>query len=481
MENKFMQVIKNKWLRSTILTLLLIAIIIVAYFAINYAVEKANIADIDLTKEKLYSISQETKDKLGNMEKDVTISIYNMYDYVKDFAYQYARLNEHIKIEEVENLTSKTKWKTEYGVSDTDAFIVISTDEREKFLSNYDLYTYDYTTYEEKDITEEAITNAILDVITIVKPKVYFLTGHNMYSSTYFQYLQTSLQDEANEVEELDLIKKGSVPEDCNLLVISALKEDIKSSEKDSLIKYIKKGGEILLLLDPNLDNIKLTNFQKVLNEYGVSVSNGVLLEGDANKMVYGAPNLVIATMNNNSSITKNVNMDLNLCLMNAGKITVASSEELEKKNVTLETLATVSDKAFYRTDLQSTNQNKIGSDEDAARSIVAAMMTKKIDDETTSKLIVYSNTVFATNTAIRIGSTTEYTLNFYNNRDILLNSVSYLTEREENITIRKDIEAVNYDVTEAQNRIILAIIFAVPVIIIILGIVIWIMRRRKK
>ncbi len=111
MENKFTQVIKNKWLRSAVLTIVLVAIIICAYLAVNYVVEKANLTDIDMTKEKLYSISKETEDKLKNLDIDVTISIYNMYDYVKDFAYQYARLNDHIKVEEVENLTSKLTGK----------------------------------------------------------------------------------------------------------------------------------------------------------------------------------------------------------------------------------------------------------------------------------------------------------------------------------------------------------------------------------
>lgn len=482
MKDKFIQVIKNKWLKSAILTLLLIAIIICAYLAINYAVEKANFADIDMTKEKIYSISQETKDKLRNLENDVTISIYNMYDYYKDFAYQYARLNDHITVEEVENLTSKTDWKTDYGVSDTSSFIVISTANREKILYEYDLYTYDYTTYEEIDITEEAITNGILDVVTDVKPKIYFLTGHNLYSTSYLQYLQNAIIEEANEVDDLDLMTTGEVPEDCNVLVITALKEDIKELEKDSLIKYIQKGGKILLLLDANLNNVKLTNFQKVLDEYGVSVSNGIILEGDTSKMVSGAPNFVIATMNSSSSITKNINMDMNVCLINAGKLTIDSSEELEKKNVTSEILATVSDKAFYRTDLQSSSQSKIDSDEDAGGSIVAAMLTKEIDENTSSKLIVFANTAFATNKQIQVSSQYYmYAMDFYNNKDILLNSISYLTEREENITIRKNLEAVNYDVTEFQNRIVLGIIFAVPVFIIIIGIVVWVMRRKKK
>lgn len=482
MDNKFVQIIKNKWLRSVTLTLILVAIIICAYLAINFAIEKANIADLDLTKEKLYSISQETEDKLRNLNTDVTISIYNMYDSVKELADQYARLNEHIKVEKVEDLLSKTGWKNEYGVTDTSKFVVITAGDKEKMLQEYDLYTIDYSTYQQIDITEEAITNGILDVTIEVKPKIYFLTGHNMYADAYFQYLQDAFKQEANEVDSLNLITAGKVPDDCKVLVITALKEDIKEVEKDRVIDYIKKGGEILLLLDPNLDNVKLTNFQKVLDEYGITNSNGVILEGDTSKMVSGAPNFVIATMNNNSSITKNMTMDLNVCLMNPGKLKIASEEELKKKNVTSEILATVSEKAFYRTDLQATSQNRISSDEDASGNTIAAILTKQINDDTTSKLIVFANTAFATNTQIQIGQGyVSYALDFSNNKDIILNSISYLTEREDNITIRKNIEAVNYEVTEAQNKIVLTIIFTVPVLIIIAGIIIWVLRRRKK
>lgn len=482
MNNKFIQIIKNKWLRSITLTLLLVAIIICAYLAINFAIEKAEIADIDLTKEKLYSISQQTKDKLQNLDTDITISIYNFGDSMMDLANQYARLNEHIKVEKVEDLLSKTSWKNDYGVTDTSSFVVVSSSNREKLLQEYDLMTMDYSTYEQIDITEEKITNAILDITIVAKPKICLLTGHNVYSDAYFQYLQNAFIEEANEVEGLNLITAGKVPDDCKVLVITALKEDLKEIERDRIIDYIKKGGEILLLLDPNLDNVKLPNFQKVLDEYGVSVSNGVILEGDANKMVSGAPNFVIATINNGSSITKNMTMDLNVCLINPGKLTIEADEKLKEKNVTTEILATVSDKAFYRTDLQSSSQSKISSDEDAGGSTIAAILTKQINDETTSKLVVFSNTVFATNTQIPISQTyASYAMDFSNNKDVILNSISYLTEREDNITIRKNIEVVNYDVTEAQDKIILTIIFTVPVLIIVIGIVVWLLRRRKK
>lgn len=51
------------------------------------------------------------------------------------------------------------------------------------------------------------------------------------------------------------------------------------------------------------------------------------------------------------------------------------------------------------------------------------------------------------------------YAYEFYNNKDLALNSISYLTGREDTILIRKDTETSTYTVTENQQRIILTII----------------------
>ena len=71
--------------------------------------------------------------------------------------------------------------------------------------------------------------------------------------------------------------------------------------------------------------------------------------------------------------------------------------------------------------------------------------------------------------------------IQYIQNKDLVLNSIAYLVDREEDITVRKSTGTVTYTATETENRIILAIIFAVPVIIMIIGIVVWIKRRRRK
>ena len=72
------------------------------------------------------------------------------------------------------------------------------------------------------------------------------------------------------------------------------------------------------------------------------------------------------------------------------------------------------------------------------------------------------------------------YASELYNNKDIVLNSISHLTERDDTITIRKTDESESYTVTDQEDVIIKTIIFVVPMIIIFVGIVVWIFRRRK-
>ena len=171
MKEKFIEIIKKRWLQSVVLTILLCAIIICAFLTISYFVDKANITDLDFTKDKIYSISQATKDKIENLDQKITITTYNMYEYEEDFANKYATLNDNITVEKLENLTSKQEWKTEYGLTDTSSFVAVETESKIKILQDSDLYTYDYSTHEQIDITEEAITNAILDVTTNIKSK----------------------------------------------------------------------------------------------------------------------------------------------------------------------------------------------------------------------------------------------------------------------------------------------------------------------
>ncbi len=471
----------RKIFKQTSLTILLIAIIITACIGINIFVENANWSDLDFTQDKIYSLSDMSKQIAEAVNEEVKITLINMPEAQIDFAKKYNSVNKNIKVEVIDDVTSRTDLMDEYGFTANSYAILVESGERNKILTDVDLYTYDYTTYKQIDTTEEALTNAIIDVTTDKKPIIYNLTGHNKYSSDYFYYFLLDLQDEAYEINDLDLLTVKEVPDDCSVLMITTLAEDITKAEKDSILKYIEKGGKIILFSDPNATGKEMPNFQKVLDEYGISISKGAVLEQDSSRMLYSSPSAILVTVSPYSSVTKETSMNMNACFMTSGKIDV-DNDKLEELHAEVEILATTSSDSFYRTDYSISSTSKTDKDEDAGNSTVGALIRKTIDEETTSELIVYANNVFITNFQIPISQQQAmYALDFYNNEDLAMNSIAYLTERENMITIRKDTETSAYTVTEQQNLIILSIIFSIPVVIIIFGIVIWQIRRRKK
>ena len=69
--------LKKRWLINGSKTILLVAIIIAIYIGVNILLEKVVLPEIDCTENKIYSLSQATKDKLGNLEKDIDITLIN--------------------------------------------------------------------------------------------------------------------------------------------------------------------------------------------------------------------------------------------------------------------------------------------------------------------------------------------------------------------------------------------------------------------
>ena len=163
---------KLKLVGNIFAVLILVAIIIAAYILINWGIEQLEIPDADFTADKIYSITQPTKDKLEGLNKDVTITLINMniYTSVVDLTNQYANLNDHIKVEKIDDISIRPDLESEYGLTSSDSVLLFESDGKNKIVQTYDLVTYDSVTYATIDKTEEAITNAILDVTVEDRP-----------------------------------------------------------------------------------------------------------------------------------------------------------------------------------------------------------------------------------------------------------------------------------------------------------------------
>ena len=195
--------------------------------------------------------------------------------------------------------------------------------------------------------------------------------------------------------------------------------------------------------------------------------------------MVSGYPDFIIEQTQSNS-LTQKLNMTMDICLIDTAKITF-KEEKLEELKVEKEALITTTEQAFVRKNLTQTSPTRTAEDGEPEVCTVAAIATKTIEEGKTSKLIIYADELFAMDMQVQINGYPTTTVSLRHNKDLILNSIAYLNEREDTMTIRKNYDTVKYTVTEQQNVIILTIIFVLPVVIIIAGIIIWQMRRRKK
>ena len=483
---KFIKILKEKWLRETSLTILLVAIILMLFILINVFVKKLDVAPLDFTKEKIYSLSDDSKEEISKVDQNVTIYYFGYADSEAAviLGKQYHDVNDKITIQMV-SASERPDLASEYGISSNDKIIAVQSSQRYKALSSNDLYTYDTTTYQTIDITEQKITNAILDVTIVKKPQIYFLTGNDEYSissGSACYYLSKYIANEVNDVNTLDLLT-SDMPETCDLLIICNPQKDFTDVETDKIQTYINNGGNILWLQDPyvNIKNYNKDNFPnttKLLSQFGINFSYGVVCEESTDNMISGYPDLIIPNLNYNE-IVKDIYTDGKIVMADAGKITTLSTEELEKINVTAESFIETSQKAYYKEDF-TTSIEKKDSDEQG-KFTLGEILTKKIDDNKSSKLVAISNAYFVTDYKITLGSSYTTPLNLRNNKDLLLNTVAYLTDREDTIRIRKDTGVVTFDTaTKKQDNIVKIIIFSIPLLIILAGIIVSISRKHK-
>jgi len=487
--SKVLEMIKKKWLIDNSKTFTLIAAIISVFIAITIVMQVLDFSPIDLTQDKIFTLTEESKESIKNIG-DNKINIYFIgygeEDSTLDLARQYTKTNENIKVEAV-TVTNRPDLAEKYGIENNAQGIIIENGERYKVLASSDLYTYDYETYETISVAEEKLTAAIKSVTTDSIPKVYFLSGYSNFSLTAgMQYLNMYLQNEINEVDILDILSTGNVPEDCNVLVITTPNRDFDEIAANCITEYINKGGNILWLNSAVVNQVNYQNVNKILQMYGINpFSVGLIRETTSSKMVANSPDLIMPEIQH-SDVTNKLYNSEGVIFINATKINTVDDEQLTNLKVEKTDLIKTSEGAYFRSNLNN-NSNEAQEGEEKTSFLVGAQFNKTItekNEETgeiavVSKLIIYGENYFASD--YQLTQSTQAPMVVYKqNKDLILNSIAYLADREEDITVRKSTGSITYTATEQENKIILGIIVFVPVVIIIVGIIVWRVRRRK-
>jgi len=486
--SKFVEIIKKKWLINGTKTFILIAVIIAIFILINLGMQKLELTPIDFSQEKLYTLTDESKDRVKNIDKDVNVYFIGYTDDNTnlDLAKQYKKVNEKINVEAVD-INNRPDLATKYGIESGTEGIIVECGDKSKVLTENDLVTYDTSTYETISIAEEKLTSAIISVTSNKVPKVYFLEGYSEFSlNGNMNYLNMYLANEINEIETLNILSTGKIPEDCDTLVITTPSKDFDDVATNSIIDYINSGKNILWLNAAVTKQVDMPNVNKILSLYGVNPFNiGIIRETDSSKMVSDSPDLIIPEIKD-TTVTKDLHNTTGVIFVNATKINI-DTDKLEELKVDQTDLLVTSEDSYFRTNFNNQSSSAT-EDEEKGTFVVGTQLDKTIKEENeetgekaiVSKLIIYGENYFISD--YQLSQNSQYgAIQLAYNKDLPLNSISYLVDREEDITARKNTGTITYTATEEQDTIIRVVIFVVPVLIIIAGVVIWQIRRRKK
>jgi len=221
----------------------------------------------DLTETSVFTLAPQTKKIAQNLPRKVKMTAFFQNgpgrEKFKLLADGYEDLTDQIEVELVDPIRKPMLVK-KHGVKAGGTVVLESAGQTTKV----------------KNATEENLTNALLQVTRDQHKKIYFLNGHkeknleNKQRNGYSQAKQALEQDQY-KVESLLLLQTGKVPEDANVLFINGPEMNLQESEITAIDAYLKQGGAVMLLLDPQQDS-GLTAF---LEKWGIDIRDDLVID----------------------------------------------------------------------------------------------------------------------------------------------------------------------------------------------------------
>ena len=266
---------------------------------VNLLAEKMpeNLRSLDVTSNKMYTLTEETKAFVAGLSEDIRIYVMANEEYKDENLDKTLRkleaLSEHITVTYVDPLINPQFYSNYAETEPSSNSLIVVGPVRSRIVDYYNIYGYDYYSYYEYQITgydgEGQIVSALDYVSTDTMPKLYAIGGHNELELEG-QFLQ-AIQKKNIDCESLLLLSVDEVPEDAQALILNAPLNDYSEDDVNKIIAYLEKGGNAVII--PAWTDMELPNFERILNYYGVSVTDGIILEEDADSYYGQIPYLL--------------------------------------------------------------------------------------------------------------------------------------------------------------------------------------------
>lgn len=429
----------------------------------------------DFTQNQQFTMSDQTKKILSGLTKPVSVHVFYdrqsgpASDY-KDKFDEYRNLSGQITVDYIDAINDPVQSK-KYNITALPT-IVFESEGRTERTSSTD---------------EQGITNALKKLFEGATKKIYFVQGHGEHSTDDtagkpgYGGLAASLKNDNFEVAKVTLAQEGKVPDDASVIVVAGPKIDYLAPEVDLLRGYLRRGGKLLLLIDPpdKAESPPLTNLIGLAREFDIEIGNNVVVDASGLGQLFGANEAVPIAMPSSTphAITRDFGQ------MTAFPLTRSVAPiEGGVNGKTAQKLLETSARSWAETDIKGLYANGKASpdpaqgDKTGPISIAAAVSfpadatSGATDSKAEGRLVVVGDSDFISNGAI----------NSAGNRDLGLNVDNWLAQQEDLIAIHPR-EAADRRITLTQdqsNWMFWTAIFIIPGLLFVNAFRVWWKRR---
>jgi len=437
--------------------------------AINY-LSTLHHTRLDLTSEKVYSLSSQSVNVVKGLQKP--LKFYGFF-------------------QGGENPTARELYETFAYYSPKLSYELVDPDKHPELAERFKVSVMGTTHLQYggengegtnvTDLSEEALTNAIIRVTKSTKKVIEFLDGHgeadpdDAETPGGYGTIKKDLEGEGYEVRKLELAQLPKVPDDANLVVVAGPIKPLDPHEIDSLNDYLKHGGRMIATFRPQRPDspIDESALVKLAADWGVKVGNDIVV--DQVVRLFEGPalglNPIVQTYGE-SPITKDFKQRTVFPMTRS-----LSAQPDLKPGLTVTPVAKTSDTSWAEVDLDTLfRQQRAELTAKDTRGPITVVMAVDGDLEKLgsgkgdARMVIYGSTEFADNHNV---------VTFFN-RDFFINSADWLTGEENAISIRpRSMRASRFRLTTGQFAIVFAFsVLLLPELLLIAGIVVWWERR---
>ena len=426
---------------------------------------------LDLTTEKVFSLSSQSEQVVKNLKEPIKLigffqggenqtarDLYATYAYASPkVTYQLVDPDKHPEMAERYKVTVMNTTHIAVGGPDSEQGTNVT------------------------ELSEEALTNAIIRATNNTKKVVEFLDGHgeadpsDVQNNAGYGELKKDLEGEGYEVRKLELAQLPKVPDDTTMVVIAGPEKPLLPHEIEQLQAYLKNDGRVIAMFRPERpdQSIDENALASMVADWGVKVGNDIVV--DQVVRLFGGPALglnPIVQDYGNHPITKNFKQRTVFPM--ARSLTV---EDNLKQGLTVTPIAKTSDTSWAEVDLDTLfKQQKAQLTPKDTRGPINVAVAVNGDlgemgmGKGTARLVVFGSTDFVDN---------QYISNFFN-RDFFVNSADWLAGEENSISIRpRSLRASRFRLTVDQFSVVFALsVLLLPELLLIAGIAVWWERR---